>query len=197
MVRMSSSKLDPLQRQLLLKLARDSIRNGLEKGRPLKPELTEYPIELRNDRATFVTLKKGADLRGCVGTLSAYQSLVKDVAAHAYDAAFKDSRFPPLEENELKKLTISISVLSQPEAIDFQDEADLMRQIQPGIDGLVMEFEELRGTFLPAVWESLPDKHSFLQQLKLKSGLPRDFWSPSLRISRYQSEAFSEAQSIE
>ena len=173
------------ERRVLLDLARDSIRHGLDRGRALKPDLESLPPRLREPGGTFVTLKKRGELRGCIGTLEPHQPLAADVAEHAYAAAFRDPRFLPVLPEELPELEIDISILGEPEELSFADEADLLRQLRPGIDGLILQEGQLRGTFLPSVWESLPEPSAFLAQLKRKAGLPADYWSDSLRVWRY------------
>ncbi|MFO7640110.1 MAG: AmmeMemoRadiSam system protein A [Candidatus Competibacteraceae bacterium] len=180
-------------RATLLDLARSSIQYGLRHHCVLEVNPDAYPATLRPPRATFVTLEIGGQLRGCIGALAAYQPLVQDVAAHAYAAAFEDPRFPALREDEFPKLDLHISVLSPPEPLRFSSEEELLAQLRPGVDGLIIHFQTYRATFLPAVWEHLPDPHVFLSQLKLKAGLPLDFWSPELRAERYTAEYFGDA----
>ena len=178
------------QQHLLLALARQSIEEGLRTGRPLALSLEEYSAALLEKRATFVTLQKNRALRGCIGRLEAVRPLVTDVVANAFAAAFQDSRFPPLAEEELEHVDIHVSILTTPEAMFFSSEADLLRQLQPGIDGLILESEGHRGTFLPAVWASLPTPEHFLRQLKLKAGLMPEYWSDAVNVSRYRTETF-------
>ena len=116
--------------------------------------------------------------------------LAKDVAENAVAAAFHDPRFEPLSIEEAEKLEIHISVLSPPEELNFSSEADLLEQIRPGVDGLILQAGGRRGTFLPSVWEELPEKEMFLMYLKMKAGLPTDYWSDSLRVFRYTAEYF-------
>ena len=182
--------IDRDQEQLLLELAAASIRYGLEHGRPLKPELDEYDPVLREPGACFVTLKREGELRGCIGSLSAQRPLAEDVAENAYAAAFSDPRFYPLQAMELKGLEIHISILGEAEPMQFRSERDLLAQLRPGIDGLILEDGFRRGTFLPSVWEQLPDAVDFLHHLKLKAGLPINYWSETLRISRYTTHSF-------
>jgi len=181
---------NPEQRQQLLQLARDSIAWGLQynKALPVKPD--NYDSDLQQARACFVTLHKENQLRGCIGSLEAHQALVKDVSDNAFAAAFRDPRFNPLSKSEYDQITLSISVLTPSMAMQFSSEQDLINQIQPGLDGLILQDGFRRGTFLPSVWEQLPDKKQFLQHLKLKAGLPVDHWSDSIKVSRYQTEAF-------
>ncbi len=189
---MSSPEYNTEQRRTLLAVARASIRHGLDTGRPLNVDVQAFDPALRRNRASFVTLNERGELRGCIGSLEAYRPLVADVAENAYNAAFRDPRFPPVTPDEFDALRIHVSVLSEPEPMDFTDEADLLAQIRPGVDGLILEDRGCRGTFLPSVWEQLPDKREFLTHLKLKAGLPPNYWSPTLRVWRYTTESFSE-----
>lgn len=176
------------QQQTLLALARASIEHGLAQGRPMPVKVADYEPALRELAASFVTLQQQGNLRGCIGTLAAYRPLVEDVAGQAFAAAFKDPRFPPVRQEELAGLDIHISVLTAPEPLRFTSEEDLLRQIRPGIDGLILEDGRHRGTFLPSVWDSLPDSRLFLNHLKRKAGLPENYWSPTLAVQRYTAE---------
>ena len=177
-------------RQTLLALARHSIEHGLNKGRALPVNASDYPESLQPVRATFITLEKHAQLRGCIGTLEASQPLVLDVVYHAHAAAFEDPRFPPLQESELIDLDIHISVLSPPAPIDFESEQDLLNQLRPGVDGLILRYGHKRATFLPSVWEDLSEPHEFLDHLKRKANLAVDFWSDAIEAHRYTTESF-------
>jgi hypothetical protein len=188
-----SRPLEPAHRQYLLDLARASIRHGIATGRPLSVDLSSLPPSLSERRATFVTLKKGGELRGCIGCLEAVKPLAIDVAENAFSAAFRDPRFPPVTADEIGGLEIHISLLTPPEPMNFVSERDLIGQLRPGIDGLILQEGPLRGTFLPSVWEALPRPGEFFRQLKLKAGLPEDYWSDTLRISRYRAESIHQA----
>ncbi len=177
------------EKQALLDIARRSIHQGLETGMPLGVNTSEYSEKLQKQAATFVTLHVQGQLRGCIGTLKPYQPLVDDVAEHAYDAAFKDPRFPPLSDDEESLLDIHISILTPAEAMRFSSEEDLIRQLKPGEDGLILEVGFNRGTFLPSVWESLPEPRDFLNHLKMKAGLPAGFWSDDVKVNRYTTVA--------
>ena len=176
--------------QTLLKLARQSIENGYKTGHPLCVNLRDYPAELIQPRATFVTLEKNHQLRGCIGMLEAVLPLVEDVAENAFSAAFKDPRFPPVQKSEITELEIHLSILSEPELMAFGSEQDLLDKIRPQIDGLILQDDGQKGTFLPSVWETLPDKKQFLRHLKNKAGLPVDYWSETLKVYRYTTEMF-------
>ncbi len=181
--------MDKYQQQLL-ELAEASIRHGLEHGRPLSPAPEDYPAVPTTPGACFVTLHSHGELRGCIGSLQAHQPLLDDVAYNAFAAAFSDPRFPPLRESELPGLEIHLSLLSEATPIDFLSEEDLLQQLRPGEDGLVLEEGRRRGTFLPSVWEQLPTNELFLRHLKQKAGLPPDYWSDTLKVSRYTTESF-------
>ncbi len=187
--------LNEQERDTLLSIAATSIRHGLDTGRPLAVDPLAYPAALQQPGASFVTLELDGRLRGCIGSLEAVRPLVHDVAANAFAAAFSDPRFPPLSAAELPRLHVSLSLLGPAEAVQFDSEADLTAQLQPGVDGLILEAEGRRGTFLPSVWESLPDPAQFLRQLKLKAGLPADYWSNAIRVSRYRTESFGKTMS--
>jgi AmmeMemoRadiSam system protein A len=188
---MSSSEL-PEQtpaRVALLDVAHESIESGVRTGESLTVDPGDFPLELREQRATFVTLRRAGELRGCVGALVASRPLVADVAHSAFAAAFRDARFPALDAAEFDDLEIHISVLSALEPIAVRDESDLLDRIRPGVDGLVLRDGVRQGTFLPAVWGSIPDPADFLRELKHKAGLPRDSWSESWEVLRYTVES--------
>lgn len=176
----------PEDRQTLLDIARRSIESGLS-GERHEPEPAEFSIDLQRERASFVTLKKQGALRGCIGTLEAYQPLIIDVARNAHSAAFRDPRFPKVSTEEFQLLEYHISVLTAPEPMSIESEQDLLAQVRPYVDGLVIEEGYRRGTFLPAVWEQLPDPKDFLQHLKQKAGLSPSYWSDRIKVSRYRS----------
>lgn len=182
-------------RRILQEVAARSIATGLERGIPLELNPADYPEPLRAIRATFVTLEIDGALRGCIGVLDAFRPLVEDVAQNAFAAAFQDPRFPQLRPDEFPRLTIKISVLTPPEPLEFSSQSDLLGRIRPGVDGLILTDQGRRGTFLPSVWEQLPDPASFLEHLKRKAGLPFGYWSDTLRVSRYATESFGGAVS--
>ncbi len=178
------------EQAVLLSVAAKSIQSGLQSGKPLHVELRDYPPSLTHIAATFVTLEINKKLRGCMGRLSATRPLVEDVAENAFAAAFRDPRFPSLTEDEFPRLETHISILSSPEPILFDSEEELLEQIRPNIDGLILSEAYQQGTFLPSVWESLPDKVSFLKHLKQKAGLPADYWSDTIKVERYTTFSF-------
>lgn len=175
---------------ILLEVARQAIAFGLDHEREMVVREPLYPDVLQEQRASFVTLKLDGELKGCIGSLEAYRSLLKDVAGNAYAAAFSDPRFEPLRRDQFPRLHISISILSPSEELIFESESDLLGQMRPGIDGLTLKEGQCRGTFLPSVWESLQDRKQFLQNLKLKAGLSADYWSDSIRVFRYTTQNF-------
>lgn len=178
------------ERRQLLAVARGSIEHGLQYRAPLPVNVAEFPAKLCETGACFVTLYKGGQLRGCIGTLQACRHLVEDVAHNAFAAAFSDPRFPPVGTAETVSLDLHISVLTPAVEMHFDSEEDLLRQLIPGVDGLILQEGARRGTFLPSVWEQLPEKREFLQRLKLKAGLPVVYWSETLRVYRYRTEQF-------
>jgi len=186
--------LDPAQRSTLIEVARDSIEHGLRNGRPLDVSPCDHHPDLQVARASFVTLHRKGRLRGCVGHLEAIQALVVDVAQNAFAAAFQDARFKPLGQQQWPAVRLHLSILTPPEPIDCRDQADLLDQLRPGEDGLILQDGAQRGTFLPAVWESLPDPTDFLTELKRKAGLAPDHWSDRLEVFRYRAETFGEAE---
>jgi AmmeMemoRadiSam system protein A len=142
--------------------------------------------------ATFVTLTKQGELRGCIGTLEAHRSLIEDVRENAHAAAFRDPRFSPLRKEEFTLVSVEVSLLSTPEPMEIGSEAEAVARLRPHIDGVVLEYGRHRSTFLPQVWEQLPAPYEFLQSLKRKAGLPADFWAEGLRLSRYGVQKWKE-----
>jgi len=182
--------LNETNRLALKSVAQASILHGLTHPSPLQLESGDYPSELFEVKASFVTLKINNNLRGCIGTLDAHRPLVVDVSHNAFSAAFKDRRFPPVTEQEYNQLQYHISVLSVPQKMKVVSEEDLYAQLQPGHDGIVLMDGHYRSTFLPSVWESLTTPQSFIQQLKLKAGLDAHYWSDSIHFERYEVEEF-------
>jgi len=176
--------------RILLRLARSAISEKL--GMSLDGYLPLDAPWLNEKAASFVTLKKNSQLRGCIGSLEAYRPLLQDVTANAVAAAFHDPRFPPLAPEELEKIRIEVSVLGPLEPVRALDEDDFIVQLKPGIDGVVLEYGPHRATFLPQVWEQLPDPRSFLAHLKIKAGLPADFWHRDMLLYKYKVEKYKE-----
>lgn len=147
---------------------------------------------LRQPGATFVTLKEAGELRGCIGSLVPERALGVDVRENAIGAAFRDPRFPPLAVSEFEAVAIEVSLLSASERIVVVDEDDLRARLRPGVDGVILEYGRRCATFLPQVWDALPSPRAFLAALKRKAGLPADFWSPQLNVSRYGVTRYAE-----
>ncbi|MBR9973292.1 AmmeMemoRadiSam system protein B [Magnetospirillum sulfuroxidans] len=177
---------------LLVELARAAIQSGLDHGAPVDAHAgDDLPALLTSAGATFVTLKKQGQLRGCIGSPQAWRPLAEDICDNAFKAAFRDPRFPPLTAPEWANVDLSVSVLTPPVAMRFSDQADLLAQLRPRIDGLIIEDKGKRALFLPSVWEQLPDKAQFLAHLKHKAGMAPNHWSPNFTASRFQALEFS------
>ena len=177
----TSDAWDSRRGQTLLRIARESVADALGLARP---GVYDDPW-LREPGATFVTLRWRGSLRGCVGSVQACRSLFDDVWRNARASAFRDSRFQPLEPHEYPDLSVEVSLLSPPEPLACSCEEEALFLLRPGLDGIILEYQECRGTFLPQVWEQLPDPREFLYQLQRKAGLRPGFWSPEVRLSRY------------
>ena len=180
------------ERRQLLKIARQSIETGLENGQALRLKGTDFDGLLAATLGAFVTLTQGDSLRGCMGALQSADPLAQTTAACAFNAAFKDPRFTQLDAGEAKDIRIEISILSEMETLSVSDRDNLLRQLQPGIDGLLMEDGQYRSTFLPKVWEKIDSPTDFLRHLMTKAGLPGDYWSQTIQFSRYHTVSFAE-----
>ncbi|MBK6742986.1 MAG: AmmeMemoRadiSam system protein B [Hydrogenophilales bacterium] len=179
----------PDKGKLLTDMARASIAAKLAGEKVVLP----YPDWLKENGATFVTLTQNGQLRGCIGSLEAHRPLGQDLLENARAAAFRDPRFAPLSADELPRTRVEVSILSKAMPMQFNGEADLLRQLRPGVDGILLEHGIHRATFLPQVWEQLPEPRSFMAHLKQKAGLPADFWADDMRISRYTVDKYKEA----
>src|SRR4051812_6327861 len=164
--------------EILIPIARATIAREL--GRPGSAD--EHAKWLQEPGATFITLKQDERLRGCIGTLRAHRPLIEDVKANASGAAFHDPRFEPLRGEELDSTRVEVSLLSPMEPLQFESEQDAIAQLRPGFDGIYFEYGYHHGTFLPQVWEDLPDPSEFMAHLKHKAGLPPDFWDPRVKL---------------
>jgi hypothetical protein len=184
------------ERRELLALARASIDCALSNGQPagqlvpFTPALLSPGLTVR--RSSFVTLRRGEELRGCCGTLDAPRPLAEDVWRNAWAAAFSDYRFAPLTAAEWPLIHLHLALLTPPERLEVTSEAQLLDVLRPSIDGLLLESETGRATFLPAVWEQLPEPAQFVRQLKMKAGWPAGYWSDRVRAWRYTTESFGE-----
>ena len=193
MVLMLSIDLDLQTREMLLEAALGSIRHGIAHGEPPvgHAQNTRNP-RLLERAATFVTLKQYGHLRGCIGTLQVQRTLLDDVLYNAFAAAFRDPRFSAITSSDLENLEISISLLGPQQEMTVRSESDLIKQLDVGIDGLVLEEGNgISATFLPSVWESLPKPEDFLINLKRKAGIHDRYWSDTLRFYRYRTCTFS------
>jgi hypothetical protein len=173
----------------LLVRARNAIAAKLKQATQAEPA---HPA-LSQPGATFVTLTQKGQLRGCIGSLQAHRALDQDVRANAVAAAFNDPRFPPLTLAELPHTRVEVSLLTMPQPMSFTDEADAIRQLRPNVDGVILIAGQRRGTFLPQVWEQLPDPRQFLAHLKQKAGLPANYWSSEVELQRYEVQKWKEA----
>lgn len=175
---------------VLLPLARAAIAQEI--GRPLAAP-QERPW-LREPGACFITLMYEARLRGCIGTLQAHRALGDDVKANAVAAAFRDPRFKPLTASEFDGIEVEISLLSALETLACAEEAVVLQQLRPGIDGVVFQYGHHKSTFLPQVWDDFAEAGDFLAHLKYKAGLPPDFWDPEVKVSRYTVTKWRESE---
>jgi uncharacterized protein len=188
------------ERRELLALARASIDSALAHGwasgelMPFSPVLLPPALTVR--RSSFVTLRRNEELRGCCGTLDAPRPLAEDVWRNARAAAFNDYRFPALTAAEWPQVNLHLSLLTVPEPLDVTTEEQLLVLLRPAIDGLILESDTGRATFLPAVWEQLPDPVQFVRHLKMKAGWPATYWSNRVRCSRYATESFGEEEGL-
>lgn len=180
-----------IEKQQLVTAARESIRHGLNFGTRLDVDPAKYSDTLQEQRASFVTLKVDELLRGCIGNIVPRETLVESVAHNAHSAAFNDPRFGALHNDEFPLLSIEISVLSELEPIVCESEQDLLAQLRPGIDGLVISTAHHSATFLPSVWEQLPEPERFLQHLKEKAGLDPQQWPEGISAERFTTTTVS------
>jgi AmmeMemoRadiSam system protein A len=187
---MPETKFEIERGEVLLPIARAAIARELNVAHPAD----ESAPWLAEHGACFVTLTQSGELRGCIGSLQAHRSLLDDVKSNAVSAALRDPRFAPLITEELDITTVEISLLSASEAMVVRDEADALAQLRPHVDGIVFEYGRYRSTFLPQVWENLASPRDFLSMLRRKAGLPDDFWSEDVRLSRYTVTKWSEKE---
>lgn len=185
------------QKRELLRLARKTISEGCTRGLPPEPlqereDLTDFFLQ---QAASFVTLQKRGELRGCVGSTQAHRTLLDDVIHNAFASAFRDQRFPPITENELTDIKIEISILTPQQRMEVSDEKDLLKQLHPGIDGLLIRNTQYSATFLPQVWKQLPNPRQFLAHLKNKAGMAPGLWPEDMECFRYQCMKFEERRS--
>lgn len=177
--------------ELLLDLAEAAIVDGLLGRPPAAPPATALPIGLKEPRGVFVTLTVDGELNGCIGRIQAVEPLGHGAARHAWSAAFADPRLPPLRRADYQRLTIEISVLSPMAPIAATTRHDLLSQLRPGVDGLVIAAGPRQGVFLPAVWDQLSEPATFLDHLQLKAGLPPGGWPPDMQAWRFTAAKLS------
>jgi len=187
---------DPLtaeEKEILLRLARSAMEKGVRGEELPLVDLETMPAHLTEPGASFVTLTIHGDLRGCIGALEPSQPLATDVCEHAVAAALDDPRFMPVRADELASIEIEISRLTMPNKLEYADPEDLQARLRPGVDGVILRDGRRRATFLPQVWEKLPDKAAFLDHLCAKMGATPDTWRHRhLEVETYQVEEFHE-----
>ncbi|NCW85098.1 MAG: AmmeMemoRadiSam system protein B [Oxalobacteraceae bacterium] len=191
----AKARLSDRDRRQLGEVARLAITLGLKNGRMAKVDASTFSRPLQAMRACFVTLTLDGNLRGCIGSVTPHESLVTDVAANAYKAAFQDPRFPRLTQEEVSRLQLSVSILSHPRLMDVDNEVDAVKALHPDVDGIILQGQDAqghlrRGLFLPQVWRQLPDPAQFLTSLKLKAGLSPTEWPVAAHLWRYRTETF-------
>lgn len=190
---MRTMELEPIRNtQRLLRAGAAALRYGVRYGHAPRVDAAKGPPDLQRPAATFVTLKRNGRLRGCVGSVAPVRPLFADVVCNAYGSAFRDNRFPPLTRHELPGLRISISLLSAFSTLAFDDEDDLLRKLQPGTDGLLLESGAGRGLFLPQVWAQIQTPAAFLDHLKDKAGIAGALHPSSARVSRFTVESLGD-----
>jgi AmmeMemoRadiSam system protein A len=189
---MSREPLTDADRATLLRVAADAVHDALAFSRTDLPDVEQFDARLRSAGATFVTLERGEDLLGCIGTLEPVRALGLDVAHNALAAAFADPRLPPVNASDYEVMSIKVSVLSTPEPLIVGSYDDLARTVRPAVDGLVLEAGPYRSTLLPSVWPKVRDVEEFLSVLWRKAGLHVGTWPPITRISRYSTDEFAD-----
>lgn len=170
----------------LLKIAKISLDESVLHKRRFKPSRDDYPDILFNKGASFVTLEKDGELRGCIGSLLPAQAVADNVAQNAYAAAMEDNRFSPVQPEESDKIKISISLLTGFEPVNYKSEEDLVSQLAKGVDGLILRDGDRQGVFLPAVWKQLSEPQEFLNNLKMKAGMSPSYWSNRIKVYRFR-----------
>lgn len=188
-----SDKLTDGEKQTLLHLAREAMEIAVKRQGAPPLELQSLSLLLRKDGASFVTLTIDDDLRGCIGALEAYQPLAEDVCEHAVAAALHDPRFPPVRENELSRIKLEVSRLTAPHLLEYSSSEDLLKKLRPHVDGVTLRDNFRRATFLPQVWEKIPDPAEFLSHLCQKMQVRANLWQEAkLQVFVYQVEDFHE-----
>lgn len=190
---MEADRLTEEEKKILLRLAREALEGGVRGEKLPKLKLATFTARLREDGASFVTLTKRGDLRGCVGALEPYQPLAEDVREHSVAAALDDFRFSPVQPAELNEISIEVSRLSVPIPLEYNSPEDLLTKLKPNVDGVILRDGRHRATFLPQVWEKLPDRVEFLENLCYKLGAEPNAWRKKhFEIAIYRVEEFHE-----
>ncbi|HYG89417.1 MAG TPA: AmmeMemoRadiSam system protein B [Azospirillum sp.] len=184
------ARLTNAERRQLLDTAHQALGHAVRRGCPPEVAVETFPMALRAVRKTFVTLEIGGHLRGCIGAVVPTNPLIRDVVENSYKSAMQDPRFGPLTAAELPKVAITVSILSHNRPMAFADEADLLRQLRPGMDGLIIRDGGHSALFLPKVWNALPEPQAFLRHLKAKAGLDPDVETGTLQAFRFTAETF-------
>jgi len=188
-----TDQLDQTEQTLLLEIARESLKHAVQGEALPALDLESLPQALREDGASFVTLTENGQLRGCIGALEAYQPLAQDVQEHAMAAALQDYRFPQVRPEELSRIEIEVSVLTPKISLDYDNPQDLPKLLRPGVDGMVLQDGFRKATFLPQVWEQLPQPEQFLAHLCQKMGASPELWRKKhLTVFTYQVQEFHE-----
>jgi len=181
------------EKQTLLRLAREAMEHGVRGKKPPPLDNNSVTQRLLEHGASFVTLTIGGELRGCIGALEAHQPLVDDVREHAIAAALEDPRFRPVDETELNRIRIEVSRLTAPRPLEYSSSADLLKKLRPHVDGVILKNDYRRATFLPQVWQQIPDPEDFLDHLCSKMGAKPNLWlNTKLQVYVYQVEEFHE-----
>jgi AmmeMemoRadiSam system protein A len=188
-----SGKLSEEEGRYLLEVARRTIENSLFEERRAEPSASIQSERYEERRGTFVTLTIGGNLRGCIGHIVPQEALIEGIRVNAINAAFRDPRFRPLSREEFDRIKIEVSILTEPTPLSYNDADDLLRELRPHVDGVIIKKGSRQATFLPQVWEQLHRKEDFLTHLCLKAGLPGDAWRKGdLAVFIYQVQAFEE-----
>jgi uncharacterized protein len=192
-----NNRLSPDEQKALLRLAREALECGV-RGETLPPlDTSSLTARLQEVGATFITLTRDGELRGCIGTLEPYQPLAEDVREHAVAAALEDPRFPSVRESELDRIQIEVSRLTLPVPLEYRDADDLLSKLRPHVDGVILRDGPRRSTFLPQVWEKIPDPGEFLENLCYKMGADPHLWRKKhLEVLIYQVEEFRESTNM-
>jgi AmmeMemoRadiSam system protein A len=188
----TNTLLGDANRRVLLDVATDVIGDAVTRRDPRVPDPSDFDAPLQEPRASFVTLERGDQLLGCIGTLVAAEPLVVDVARHALAAAFADPRLPPVTRDDFAEMSVKVSVLTTPEPVPAASFDELVAAVRPGVDGLLVEARRHRATLLPSVWDHVADTDQFLGVLWQKAGLARGAWPAGVAVSAYTTEEFGD-----